>query len=64
MTILENEKTYTSVKTQLFQSYCTNLYCTELWQCYNASSSKALSAAHNVLRNVISVPGKHSISAF
>ena len=37
----------TKMKTQLFQSYCTNLQCTKLWQCYNASTFKQLSVAYN-----------------
>jgi len=35
------------VKQQLFQSYCTNLYCTQLWYEFSVSSIKKVRVAFN-----------------
>lgn len=51
------------VKAQLFKSFCTNLYCSELWQTYKASTYKQLTVAYNnVFRYLYGIKGPHSIS--
>ena len=36
-----------TVKQQLFQSYCTNFYCTQLWYKYSAASLNKIRVAFN-----------------
>jgi hypothetical protein len=53
-----------SVKAQLFQSYCTNLYCIALWNHYHTSIFKQVVVSYNnVFRHLLHVRGKHSISS-
>jgi len=51
------------VKTRLFQSFCTNMYCEELWNNYKVSSVNQLKVSYNnVFRHLLSVKGPCSIT--
>jgi len=51
------------VKTQLFTSFCSNMYCSALWSHYKASSHKNVIVGYNnVYRYLLKVKGPCSIS--
>ena len=51
------------VKVQLFQSYCTSLYCSSLWSQFKSSTFKQLNVAYNkTFKYLLSVKGKCSVS--
>ena len=51
------------VKAQLFQSYCTNMYCGSLWYNHKVSSFKAIMVAYNkVFKYLMNVKGACSMS--
>ena len=53
-----------NVKTQLFQSYCTNFYCAPLWCNYSAESFRQVKVAYNkIFRNLLGLDRRTSMSA-
>ena len=52
-----------NVKSQLFQSYCSTMYCGALWSKFRTSSYKSIIVAYNnVFRYLMKVKGQCSIS--
>ena len=52
-----------NVKSQLFQSYCSTMYCSAVWSAYRTSSYKSIIVAYNnVFRYLMKVKGQCSIS--
>ena len=52
-----------TVKCQLFQSFCTDMYCSQLWGKYKQSMLQQLSVAYNnVFRYLLSIKRQCSIS--
>ena len=52
-----------NVKSQLFQSYCTNLYCSQLWSNYSPSMLRKITVAYNnVYRFLFKIKGPCSMS--
>ena len=51
------------VKTQLFKSFCSNMYCSPLWSCYSKEVYRKLKVAYNnIFRNFMSVNRMQSTS--
>ena len=51
------------VKTRLFQTFCSNMYCAQLWCNYTNGSFKQLYVSYNnVFRYLLNIRGEHSIS--
>jgi hypothetical protein len=51
------------VKLELFNSHCTNLYCSHLWSIFSSTALKKISVAYNnVFRFLLKVRGRCSIS--
>ena len=52
------------VKTRLFNAFCNNFYCIQLWCDYKASSIRSLHVCHNnALRRLLDLPRNASISS-
>ena len=52
------------VKIRLFNTFCNNIYCAQLWSDFNVSSIRSLHVCHNnALRRFLYVPRNASISA-
>ena len=53
-----------TVKSQLFQSYCTNFYCAPLWCNYTAESFRQVKVAYNkIFRNLLDLDRRTSMTA-
>ena len=51
------------IKTQLFNSYCSSMYCSPLWNNYTHNAFKGLRVAYNnTFRYLLSVKGRCSVS--
>ena len=61
--IRKSSKCSDDVKMQLFSSHCTNLYCSQLWSHYSASSLQRVAVAYNnVFRFLLKIRGPCSMS--
>ncbi len=63
MLIQKFRKCSSDVKVQLFNSYCTSLYCAHLWSDYNVYTYNKLRVAYNnIFRGLMGIKKGHSIS--